>query len=180
VTEKISSAKQAKVEQVAGIRSDIERAKSVVIISYKGLTVAQDTELRREFRKNNVQYQVLKNTLIKRAFNELGNTEFDEALNGTTSVAFSFEDEITAARVVVENAKKLAGKFEPKCAYVDGSFADLDTVQHLASLPSKEVLISKVMGSLNAPITGFVGVLSATLRSLVYAVKAVHDQKAGA
>ncbi len=180
MSETISAAKQKKSEAVEVIKENIQRAKSVVIVSYKGITVKQDTELRSEFRKSGVEYKVLKNTLVRRAFNELGQTAFDESLNGTTSVAFSFEDEVTAAKVVMENSKKLAGKLEAKCAFVDGGFVDADGVRALAELPSKEVLIARMLGSFNAPITNFVGVLSATLRSLVYAVKAVHDQKAGA
>ena len=103
--EKISAARQSKMQVVADIKAKIENSKSVVIVSYSGLTVAQDTELRNEFRKAGVEYKVLKNTLIKRAMDELGHTQFDEALNGTTSVAFA-ADEVAAAKIVTEAAKK--------------------------------------------------------------------------
>ena len=180
MSEKISAAKQSKIESVAAIKENIQKAKSVIVISYKGLTVKQDTQIRNEFRKSNVEYKVLKNTLIRRAFNELGHKSFDESLNGTTSVAFSFGDEVSAAKIVMENAKKFEGKFEAKAGFIENSYIDADGVKKLAELPSKEVLIAKMLGSFNAPITNFVGVLSATLKSLVFAVKAVHDQKEAA
>lgn len=178
MSEKISAARLAKQEEVAAIKDKLQRAKSVVLVNYKGLTVAEDTALRNEFRKNDVEYKVLKNTLVKRAFNDLGYTQFDEALNGTTSVAFSFSDEVAAAKIVEENAKKLNGKLESKCGLVDGNYIDANGVKALAALPPKEELIAKMLGSINAPISSFVGVLAATLRSFVYAVKAVADKKA--
>ena len=99
-------------------------------------------------------------------------------MNGTTSVAFCEADEVSAAKVVAEANKKLNGKIEAKCGFVDGAFADANMVKALADMPSKEVLLAKMLGSMNAPISGFVGVLAATLRSFVYAVKAVADKKA--
>ena len=98
---------EAKKQVVADIKEKIQNAKSVVFVKFNGLTVAEDTELRREFRKNNVEYKVLKNTLIRRAFNDLGVTDFDEDLNGPTSVAFG-ADETAAAKVIIEAAKKYA------------------------------------------------------------------------
>ena len=92
---------EAKKVVVAEIKEKIQNAKSVVFVKFNGLTVAEDTELRREFRKNNVEYKVLKNTLIRKAFNDLGVPEFDEDLNGPTSVAFG-ADETGAAKVIVD------------------------------------------------------------------------------
>ena len=178
MAEHMSKAKLAKQDVVASLVEKFKTCKSVIIVSYKGLTVAEDTELRNQFRKAGVEYKVHKNTLIKRAFNEIGQTAFDEFLNGTTSVAFCEADEVSAAKVVAEANKKLNGKIEAKCGFVDGAFADADMVKALADMPSKEVLLAKMLGSMNAPISGFVGVLAATLRSFVYAVKAVADKKA--
>ena len=90
----LSSAQLAKRDAVEEIKKQIEESQSFVIIDYKGLTVAQDTEFRAEFRKNGVVYKVLKNTLFKKALNELGYTEFDEALNGPSAFAFGTEDAI--------------------------------------------------------------------------------------
>ena len=168
---------EAKKVVVEDIKERIQNAKSVVLVKFNGLSVAEDTELRREFRKNNVEYKVLKNTLIRRAFNDLGITDFDEDLNGPTSVAFG-SDETGASKVIVEAAKKYQDKVTVKSAYVDGGKVDVKGVQALATMPSKEQLIAKMLGSMQAPIANFVGVLSAMPRSLVIALNAIAEQKA--
>lgn len=173
----MSKNQEAKKLVVEEIKQKIQGAKSVVFVKFQGLTVAQDTELRREFRKNNVEYKVLKNTLVRRAFNELGVTDFDEDLNGPTSVAFG-ADETGAAKVIAEAVKKYENKVEIKSAYVDGGKVDVAGVNALASMPSKEELIAKMLGSLQAPISNFVGVLSAMPRSLVIALNAIAEKKA--
>ncbi len=168
---------EAKKLVVEDIKEKIQNASSVVFVSFTGLTVAEDTELRREFRKNNVEYKVLKNTLIRRAFNDLGVTDFDADLNGPTSVAFG-ADETGAAKVIVEAVKKYDKKVSIKSAYVDGTRVDASGVKELAAMPSKPELIAKMLGSLQAPISKFVGVLSAMPRSLVIALNAVAEKKA--
>ena len=173
----MSANQEAKKLVVEEIKQKIQGAKSVVFVKFQGLTVAQDTELRREFRKNNVEYKVLKNTLVRRAFNELGVTDFDADLNGPTSVAFG-ADETGAAKVIAEAVKKYENKVEIKSAYVDGGKVDVAGVNALASMPSKEELIAKMLGSLQAPISNFVGVLSAMPRSLVIALNAIAEKKA--
>ncbi len=173
----MSANQEAKKLVVEEIKQKIQGAKSVVFVKFQGLTVAQDTELRREFRKNNVEYKVLKNTLVRRAFNELGVTDFDEDLNGPTSVAFG-ADETGAAKVIAEAVKKYEKKVEIKSAYVDGGKVDVAGVNALASMPSKEELIAKMLGSLQAPISNFVGVLSAMPRSLVIALNAIAEKQA--
>ena len=173
----MSANQEAKKVVVEDIKERINNSKSVVLVKFTGLTVAEDTELRREFRKNNVEYKVLKNTLIRRAFNDMGVTDFDEDLNGPTSVAFG-TDETAAAKVIVEAAKKYQDKVSVKSAYVDGGKVDVKGVQALASMPSKEELIAKMLGSMQAPIANFVGVLSAMPRGLVVALNAIAEKKA--
>jgi large subunit ribosomal protein L10 len=173
----MSASKEARLELSKVIKEKIQEAKSVVFVKFNGLTVAEDTELRREFRKNNVEYKVYKNTLIKYAFHDLGITDFDEDLNGPTSVAFG-ADETAAAKVIVEAAKKYQDKITVKSAFVDGGKVDVNGVKELAAMPSKEQLIAKMLGSLQAPISNFVGVLSAMPRSLVIALNAVAEKKA--
>ena len=173
----MSASKEARLELSKVIKEKIQEAKSVVFVKFNGLTVAEDTELRREFRKNNVEYKVYKNTLIKYAFHDLGITDFDEDLNGPTSVAFG-ADETGAAKVIVEAAKKYQDKITVKSAFVDGGKVDVNGVKELAAMPSKEQLIAKMLGSMQAPIANFVGVLSAMPRSLVIALNAVAEQKA--
>ena len=168
---------EAKKLVVEEIKEKIQNANSVVFVSFSGLTVAEDTEIRREFRKNNVEYKVLKNTLIRRAFNDLGVTDFDADLNGPTSVAFG-ADETGAAKVIIDAVKKYDKKVSVKSAYVDGIRVDAEGVKGLATMPSKPELIAKMLGSMQAPISKFVGVLSAMPRSLVIALNAVAEKKA--
>jgi len=167
-----------KVVKVGEIAEKFKGAQTAVLIDYRGLTVEEVTGLRTQFRQAGVEYVVLKNTLIKRAVDQLGIEGLDPFLAGPTAVAFGTSDPVAPAKVIVEFIKK-AKKTEVKCGLMDGRLIDVAGVTALAELPPKEVLIARMMGSLNSPITGFVGVLSATLRSLVYAVEAVRKQKAG-
>ena len=170
MAEKMSAAIQEKQKVVNEIKAKIENAKSVIIISYDKITVEEDTSLRREFRKNNIDYKVYKNTLIKRAFYDLGVKDFDAALNGTTSLAFGNEDVNTAARITAEQAKKLGGeKLKVKCGYLDKAFADEKYVLALASIPTKEVLLSKLLGSLKG-----------NLFKLAQLVQAISEKQANA
>ena len=173
----MSANRDAKVQLVEEIKAKIQNSKSVVFVKFEGLTVAQDTELRREFRKNNVEYKVLKNTLVRRAFNDLGITDFDSDLNGPTSVAFG-ADETGASKVIIDAVKKYENKVSVKSAFVDGGKVDVEGVKALAAMPSKEELIAKMLGSLQAPISNFVGVLSAMPRSLVIALNAIAEKQA--
>ena len=163
---------------VAEIKEKFQQAHSAVLLDYRGLTVAEVTELRNLCRAQGVEYVVLKNTMIELAVKELGITGLDEHLKGPTAVAFGMKDAVAPAKVLTDFIKKVK-KTTIKCGVVDGQVLDAAGVQALSELPPKEVLIAKMMGSLNAPITNFVGVLSATLRSLVYAIEAVRKQKAG-
>ena len=174
----MSNSLELKKAVVADIREKFEKAHSVVLIDYRGLTVAEVTDLRNQCRAQGVEYVVLKNTMIRLAAQELGITGLDPHLNGPTAVAFGMKDAVAPAKVITDFIKKVK-KTSVKCGVVERTTIDVAGVQALSELPPKEVLIAKMMGSLNAPITGFVGVLSATLRSLVYAIDAVRKQKAG-
>ena len=144
---------EAKKQVVEDIKAKISAAKSVVLVDYKGLTVAEDNQLRNEFRKANVQYKVLKNTLVRKAFNDLGVTSFDADLNGTTAVAFG-ADETAASKVIIDNAKKFNDKLKAKSAYVNGEYVDKKGVEALASIPSREVLYATLAGTLQSLIGG--------------------------
>lgn len=144
---------EAKKQVVEDIKAKISESKSVVLVDYKGLTVAEVTALRNEFRKANVQYKVLKNTLVRKAFNDLGVTAFDQDLNGTTAVAFG-QDETTASKIVIDNAKKFDNKLSAKSAYVEGSYMDKKGVEALAAIPSKEALYAQVAGTLSNIVRG--------------------------
>ena len=168
---KTSKALEAKKQQVEDLKQKIQKAKALVFVDYIGLTVAQDTDLRREYRGKKIDYKVYKNTMMRRALNELGHKEFDAALNGPTAFAFDERDEVAAAKVAaaaIEKYKKTA----IKCAMVDGKFIDKAGAEALAKLPGKEVLVAQALSMFNAPLTGLVSVLGNTLKSLLYVLNA--------
>lgn len=169
---------ELKKQVVAEIKGKFESCQSAVLVDYRGLTVAEVTELRNLCRAAGVEYQVLKNTMIELAVKQLGIEGLDEHMKGPTAVAFGINDPASPAKILLDFMKKTK-KMKVKCAVVEGKVLDEAGVQALSELPPKEVLIAKMMGSMNMPITGFVGVLSAILRSFVYAVEAVRKQKAG-
>ena len=156
---------EAKKQVVEEIKGKISNAKSIVLVNYSGLTVAEDTEFRTAFRKAGVEYKVLKNTLVRKAFNELGINDFDADLNGPTAIAFG-SDETASSKVVVEGIKKY-NKMEVKSAYVDGAYVDAKGVNALATIPSKEELYAKCAGALQSIIAG-----------LAIAIKAVAEKNA--
>lgn len=164
----MSANQEAKKLVVEEIKQKIQNSKSVVLVKFNGLTVAQDTELRNELRKNDVEYKVLKNTLVRRAFNDLGVKDFDEDLNGPTSVAFGV-DEVGASKVIIEAGKKYDQKVEAKSAFIDGKRVDANGVKKFAAIPSKPELYSMLAGT-----------LSNFTRGLAVAIKAIADKKAEA
>lgn len=168
-----------KREVVDVISSKMKAAKAMVFADYRGLTVEQDTELRSALRKAGVDYKVVKNTLTKFAANENGLGELDPYLNGPTAMASSDSDPVAPAKVLSEYAKKY-DKLELKVGVVEGKVIDVNGMKALAELPSREVLIARVLGGLNAPISGFANVLNGNIRGLVVALNAIAEQKANA
>ena len=152
---KVLSAKQA---VVAELTEKIQKATAGVIVDYKGITVEEDTALRKECRENGVDYAVVKNTMLRFAFNNTGLNELDDLLNGTTSLALS-EDVVAPARIMSDYAKKLTDKFEIKGGFMDGKPVDLDTIKSLASIPALPILHAQVLGTMLAPITALAVVL---------------------
>ena len=163
---------EKKKQIVEEIKDKAQRAKSIVFIDYSGMNVANDTKLRREFRKNNCEYKVYKNRLVLRAFNELGLEGYEERLQHTLAVAFSYDDEVAVAKVA-KNALADNPTISIKFGLVDKQFIDEDGVKSLAELPSREVLVAKLLGMLNAPATQLCQVLSANGRNLVCALDAI-------
>ena len=152
---KVLSEKQA---IVAGLTEKIQKATAGVIVDYKGITVEEDTALRRECRENAVDYAVVKNTLLRFAFNNTGLNDLDDLLNGTTSLALA-DDPVAPARIMNSYAEKLKDKFEIKGGFMDGKPVDLATIKSLASIPALPVLQAQVLGTMLAPITGLAVVL---------------------
>lgn len=161
------------------ISAKMKDAKAIVFADHRGLTVEQDTELRSALRKAGVDYKVVKNTLTRFAAKENGLDGLDSYLNGPTAMASSSTDAVAPAKVLSEYVKKY-DKLELKVGVVEGKIIDVAGVKALADLPSREVLVSMVLGSLNAPITGFVNVLNGNIRGLVVALNAIAEQKESA
>lgn len=169
---------QMKREAVAEITQKIKDSQSVVVVNTSGVTVAEITELRRKFREAGVEYKVLKNTLVRRALDDLGITSLDHLLNGPSAFAFGVKDPTSPAKIISDYiAESKNNKFQIKAGLLGANYLDVKAVEALAKMPSREELLAKMLGSLNAPATNLVGVLSATLRSLVYAIDAVRQQK---
>lgn len=152
---KVLSEKQA---VVAALTEKLQNAAAGVIVDYKGITVAEDTTLRTQCRENNIDYAVVKNTLLRFAFNNTGLNDLDDLLNGTTSLALA-DDPVAPARVMADYAKKLDGKFEIKGGFMDGKVVSLETVNALAAIPALPVLQAQVLGTMLAPISALACVL---------------------
>ena len=156
-SEKILTEKKA---VVSALVEKLKNAQAGVIADYRGLSVAQDTELRKKLREAGVEYTVVKNTLTRFAANEVGLGDLDPVLHGPSALATSDSDVVAPAKVLVEFAKANE-QLEIKAGFVDGKVIDVNEVKVYASIPSKEVLISKMLGSLQAPIGSLVRTLDA-------------------
>lgn len=145
---------------VSEIKEKIEKSGSLVLVDYRGLTVQEVTELRSKYREAGVQYKVYKNTMMKLAFKELGFEEFNNYLEGPSAVAFSSEDVTAAARITNEFAKNNE-KLVIKAGILEGKVLDKESIKEVANIPSREVLIAKLLGSFKAPVSNFVYMLDA-------------------
>ena len=161
---KVLESKKAVVETLTG---KIKEATSVVFVDYKGITVAQDTELRKQFREAEVEYTVVKNTLTKFAAKECG-YDFEDVLNGTTAMACTTGDPIAPARIVCEFAKKNKLNLAIKGGVVEGSVLSAQQLSGFGELPSKNALVASVLGTFLAPIS-----------SLAFVLDQIRQQKEG-
>ena len=161
---KVLESKKAVVEALSG---KIKEATSVVFVDYKGITVAQDTALRQQFREADVEYSVVKNTLTRFAAKENG-YDFDEVLNGTTAMASTTGDPIAPARIVCEFAKKNKLAMSIKGGLVEGSVLSAEQLSGFGELPSKDALVAQVLGTFLAPIS-----------SLAFVLDQIREQKEG-
>ena len=152
----------AKVEIKAPIIDEIkgyvDKASAAVLVDYRGLTVEEDTRLRKALREAGVVYKVYKNTYLKRAFEGTDFAQLNGHLEGPTAIAFGIEDATAPARVIAEFAKK-APKLEFKAGVVEGVYYDVKGIEKIALIPSRDVLISKLLGSLQSPIANLARVI---------------------
>ena len=140
------------------IKGYADKASSVVIVDYRGLTVEEDTRLRKSLREAGVVYKVYKNTYLKRAFDGTDFAQLNANLDGPTAVAFGIDDATAPARVLAEFAKT-CDRLEFKAGVVEGTYYDEKGIQVIASIPSRDVLISRLLGSMQSPIANFARVI---------------------
>ena len=163
----MSKALEKKKQMVAEIAEKLKNSKSTILTDYRGLTVAEMNELRKQLREAGVEYKVLKNTLTRRATAETGLSELDQHLTGPTAIAFSAEDVVAPAKILYKFSKDHEA-LEIKGGVVEGRVVGLDEIKELADLPSREGLLSMLLSVLQAPI-----------RNFALAVKAVADKEGG-
>ncbi|MDE6657748.1 MAG: 50S ribosomal protein L10 [Oscillospiraceae bacterium] len=156
---KVLESKQARVAELSEL---LKNSVSVVLVDYRGITVEQDTKLRKELREADVKYFVEKNTMLKRAFNANGITDFDDILNGTTAIAVSATDQTAPARILGEFAEK-SENFKLKAGSVEGEYFDETKILALSKIPSKDVLLAQLVGSLQGPIQKLAALLQAVV-----------------
>jgi large subunit ribosomal protein L10 len=156
---------QEKAQLVSEVVEKLKGSATTVVTDYRGLTVAQVTELRKQLREAGVEFKVLKNTLVRRATAIAELTELDEYLTGPTAIAFSKDDAVAPAKVISEFAKK-NDALKVKAGVVEGKVVGVDQIKALADLPSREGLLSMLLSVLQAP-----------MRNFALAVKAVAEKK---
>lgn len=168
-----------KETSVAELKDSLTRSKMTIVSDYRGLTVKEITDLRRQLQKVDADYTVAKNTLVKVALkgDELGN-QLAPLLKGPTALAVSYGDPVAPAKILVDFMKK-AKKTELRGGVLEGKAVGADQVKAIAELPSREQLVAKLLGTMQAPISGFVRVLAGVPNNLVYALEAIRKQKAG-
>ncbi|PLX78893.1 MAG: 50S ribosomal protein L10 [Desulfuromonas sp.] len=169
--------RNSKEQMVAEFAEKLASAKAAFIADYRGLTVDQVNDLRGKLREAGVDYRVVKNTLLKLAIKGTDAECLEEFLQGPTAIAIALDDPVAPAKALSEYVKG-NDKFQLKGGMLEGKTLALDDIKALADLPSREVLLAKMLGSMSAPATNFVGVLAAVPRSLVQVLAAIKDQKA--
>lgn len=168
-----------KAAKVAEIKDLLTNSKNVVLVDYCGLTVAEDTKLRRSMREAGVKYTVVKNTLLRIAAKDAGIEGMDVYLEKNTAIAAAPEDPVAVAKILADFAKEHKA-LEIKAGVLDGKMITCDEIKALAELPSREVLLAKMLGSMQAPISGLANVLQGTIRNFVYVLEAVRKEKESA
>ena len=151
---------EQKAQQVEEIVEKVKKSKSIVLVDYRGLTVAQDTEMRVNMRKAGVDYKVLKNRLVLRALNNCGFDGFEKVLEGPTAVAFGYEDAVAPAKIVAETVTKTNNKIAIKGGVIEGKQASVEEVNALSKIPAKPVLVGQLLGMLTSPMRSLAVALS--------------------
>jgi large subunit ribosomal protein L10 len=167
--------KEAEIQDMAG---RLEKAKGMYLADFSGMTVESVSALRAKCRAAGVEYKVIKNTLLKRAANQVGVTQLDDFLEGPTAIAFSTESEVEPARVLVEFAKE-GEKPVVKAGLIGDRLYDTAAIKQLASLPPRDVLLAQVLGTITAPLSSFLGAVNALVASPAQLAAALEDKNKG-
>lgn len=172
----MSKQRQMKEQIVNEITEKLQNSVTAVITDYRGLNVAQATQLRNELRELNVEYKVLKNSLTKIAADKLGLQDLNQFLEGPTAIAFSKDDPVAPAKVLAKFAKDNKA-LEIKGGILEGKVVTINEIKALADLPSREELLAQVLRAIQSPLTGMANVLQGPLRNLVYVLEAIRKEK---
>lgn len=172
----MSKQREAKAAVVEEVKSKLSQSMAFVLADYRGLNVAEITQLRRQLREAGAELKVVKNTLTRIATRDLGLQGLDPYLEGPTAIVFTYGDPVAPAKVLTGFAKTKE-RFQLKAGILQGKVITPAEIKTLAELPSKEELVAKVMGGLKGPLYGLVNVLSGPIRNLVYVLEAVRREK---
>jgi large subunit ribosomal protein L10 len=171
--------KSQKKQLVEELHEKFEKSKIVILTDYKGLNVTKINELRRKLTDANIEYRVVKNTLLARASEDTDVAAVKDHFIGPTAIALSYDDPVAPAKVLADFAKE-NDKLEIKIGIMAGKLLDVNAIKSLSELPSREVLLSQVLSVMNAVPTAFVRALSNVPERLLYALQAIKDQKEAA
>jgi large subunit ribosomal protein L10 len=169
--------KANKEKVVVELHEKLQRAQAVFLADFRGMNVEKATQLRNDLRKANVEYKVVKNTLLDLASKDTDKAVLSSHYAGPTAIAMSYDDPVAAAKVLAKYAKEQQAVFKLKAGVLSGKSISASDIQALADMPSREVLLARLLGSLNAPATNFVGVLAAVPGSFVRVLDAIRTQK---
>lgn len=162
---------------MASLNDKFARAKGIVLTDYKGMSVGEITELRDALRGSGIEYKVVKNTLARIAASETPVAALKESFRGPVGVAMGYDDAAVVTKSVLEFAKKNE-KIKVTCGVVDGAYCDVEQLNRIASLPTREVLLSMLAGTFQAPQAKLARLLSASVTRFAYAISALREQRA--
>lgn len=174
----MAKTKEQKKQIIKDLTKKINQAKSVIFVNFNKLGVKENEDLRNSLREVKGEYYVAKKTLMDLALKDAGikDVQVKESA-GQIAAIFGYEDEVAPAKIVDKFKKDKEGQIEFVCGILENEFIDVATVSELAKLPSKPELYAKIVGSINAPVSGFVNVLAGNLRGLVYVLSAIENNK---
>ena len=168
--------RERKLELSKKLADQLQSTNSVMVLDYTGLTVQEMEEIRNSVKELGATFNVIKNSVVAKAIENSKWEPLKEYLKGTNAYALSFDDAAALAKVLVAKAK-IHDKLKVKAGSLDGKVVDSKQIEALSKLPPKEVLVAQLLGTMNAPVTGFVGVLAANIRQLMYVLKAIEEKK---